>query len=91
MERPGAKKEDFKISLDEGVVMIEGERRQEKEVKGEKTHRIERFYGTFCRSFTLPEYADANAIRADYTNGVLSVHVPKLKVEKRQALEIKVQ
>ena len=90
-ELPGVKKEDFKISLDEGVLTIEGERRQEKEIKGETTHRVERFYGKFCRSFTLPEYADANAIRADYTHGVLSVHVPKLKVEKRQALEIKVQ
>ena len=90
-ELPGVKKEDFKISLDEGVLTIEGERRQEKEVKGEKTHRVERFYGTFCRSFTLPEYADANAIRAEYTNGVLNVHVPKLKIEKRKALELKVQ
>ena len=87
-ELPGVKKEDFKISLDEGVLTIEGERRQEKEIKGERTHRVERFYGKFCRSFTLPEYADANAIRAEYLNGVLSVHVPKLKVEKRQALEI---
>jgi HSP20 family protein len=90
-ELPGVKKEDFKISLDEGVLTIEGERRHEKEIKGETIHRVERFYGTFCRSFTLPEYADANAIRAEYVNGVLSVHVPKLKIEKRQALEIKVQ
>lgn len=90
-ELPGVKKEDFKISLDEGVLTIEGERRHEKEVKGEKIHRVERFYGTFCRSFTLPEYADANAIRAEYVNGVLSVHVPKLAIEKRKALEIKVQ
>ena len=90
-ELPGVKKEDFKISLDEGVLTIEGERRHEKEIKGEKIHRVERFYGTFCRSFTLPEYADANAIRAEYVNGVLSVHVPKLTIEKRKALEIKVQ
>jgi HSP20 family protein len=71
--------------------MIEGERRQEKDTEGEKTHRVERFYGTFCRSFTLPEYADAKAIRAESKDGVLKVHVPKLKIEKRLPLEIKVE
>jgi HSP20 family protein len=90
-ELPGLKREDVKVSLDEGVLTIEGERRQEKEEKSEKIHRVERFYGTFCRSFTLPEYTDASAIRAESKDGVLSVHVPKLKVEKRQALQIKVE
>lgn len=89
-ELPGLKREDVKVSLDEGVLTIEGERRQEKEEKNERIHRVERFYGTFCRSFTLPEYTDASAIRAESKDGVLSVHVPKLKVEKRKALEITV-
>jgi len=48
-ELPGVKREDVKVSLEDGVLMIEGERRQEKESEGEKTHRVERFYGTFCR------------------------------------------
>jgi HSP20 family protein len=90
-ELPGVKKEDIKISLDEGVLTLQGERRVEKEEKGEKTHRVERFYGNFCRSFTLPEYADASAIRAESKEGVLKVHIPKMKVEKRKALEIKIQ
>ena len=90
-ELPGVKREDVKVSLEDGVLMIEGERRQELDVKGEKTHRVERFYGKFCRSFTLPEYADASAIRAESKDGVLNVHVPKLKIEKRLPLEIKVE
>jgi HSP20 family protein len=90
-ELPGVKREDVKVSLEDGVLMIEGERRQEKDSEGEKTHRVERFYGTFCRSFTLPEYADAKAIRAESKDGVLKVHVPKLKIEKRLPLEIKVE
>lgn len=90
-ELPGLRREDVKVSLDEGVLTIEGERRHEKVDMGEKTHRVERFYGTFCRSFTLPEYTDAAGIHAESKDGVLSVFVPKLKVEKRKALEIKVQ
>jgi HSP20 family protein len=90
-ELPGVKREDVKVSLEDGVLMIEGERRQELDVKGEKTHRVERFYGKFCRSFTLPEYADANAIHAESKDGVLSVYVPKLKIEKREPRQITIQ
>jgi HSP20 family protein len=90
-ELPGVKREDVKVTLADGVLSIEGERKHEKEEKGEKTHRIERFYGSFCRSFSLPENADANNIRAESKDGVLNVHVPKLKTEKSKAVEIKVQ
>jgi len=90
-ELPGVKREDVKVTLADGVLTIEGERKQEKEEKGGKTHRIERFYGSFCRSFTLPENADAQNIRAEGKDGVLSVHVPKLKTEKSKAVAIKVQ
>ena len=90
-ELPGVNREDVKVSLEDGVLMIEGERRQEKDVKGEKSHRVERFYGKFCRSFTLPEYADANAIRAESKDGVLNVYVPKLKIEKREPRQITIQ
>ncbi len=90
-ELPGLKKEDVKVSLDEGVLTIEGERRHEKEEKNERIHRVERFYGTFCRSFTLPDYTDASKILAESKDGVLSIHVPKLKIEKRKALQIAVQ
>ena len=74
-ELPGIKREDVKVSLEAGVLTIEGERKQERDVKGEKTHRIERYYGKFCRSFTLPGDADVTGIRADSTDGMLNVHV----------------
>jgi HSP20 family protein len=88
---PGVKREDVKITLQDGVITIEGERVQKKEEKSEKTHRVESFYGTFLRSFTVPEDADARNVRAESKDGVLYVHVPKLKVEKPKPVEIKVE
>jgi len=90
-ELPGVKREDVKVSLEDGVLCIEGERKYEKEDKDEKTHRVERFYGTFSRSFSLPENVDAKSIRAESKEGVLNVHVPKLKVEKPKPVQIKVE
>ena len=90
-ELPGVKREDVKVSLEDGVLCIEGERKYEKEDKGEKTHRVERFYGTFSRSFSLPENIDAKSIHAETKDGVLNVHVPKLKIEKPRPVQIKVE
>jgi HSP20 family protein len=90
-ELPGVKREDVKVTLDDGVLTIAGERKLEKDDKNEKTHRIERFYGSFTRSFSLPEDADAANVRADSKDGVLNVHIPKTRVEKPKAVEIKVQ
>ncbi len=90
-ELPGIRREDVKVSLEDRMLSIAGERRQEMEAKGEKTYRVERLYGSFCRSFTLPEHVDAKAIHAESKDGVLSVHVPKLKIEKRTPLQIKVE
>jgi HSP20 family protein len=91
-ELPGVKREDVKVRLDNGVLTIEGERKLEKEDKNEKSHRVERFHGTFCRSFSLPEDADVAQVSADSKDGVLSVHIPKVKTEtKPKSVEIKVQ
>lgn len=90
-ELPGVKREEVKITLDEGVITITGERKQEKEEKDEKVHRVERFYGTFTRSFGLPENVDAKAIRAETKDGVLYVHIPKAKAEKAKPVQIKVE
>jgi HSP20 family protein len=90
-ELPGVKREDVKVTQDDGVLTIAGERRYEKQDKGEKSHRVERFFGTFARSFSLPQDADTKAIRAESKDGVLNVHIPKLKVEKPRAVEIKVE
>ena len=90
-ELAGVARDDVKVTQADGVLTIEGERKFEKEDKGEKTHRVERFYGTFSRSFSLPDDADANSIRAETKDGVLNVHIPKLKVEKPKPVQIKVE
>jgi HSP20 family protein len=89
-ELPGVKREDVKVMQDNGVLTIEGERKYEKDEKDEKTHRIERFFGSFTRSFSLPDDADAKNIRAETKDGVLNVHIPKLKLEKPKPVQIKV-
>jgi HSP20 family protein len=86
----GVKREDIKVDLADGVLTIAGERRLETDEKSEKSHRVERFYGSFRRSFGLPQNADAAGIRAESKDGVLNVHVPKLKVDKPKATQIKV-
>jgi HSP20 family protein len=90
-ELPGVKREDVKVTQEDGVLTIEGERKYEKEDKDEKTHRVERFYGSFYRSFSLPEDSDAKSIRAETKDGMLNVHIPKLKVEKPKPVQIKVE
>ena len=90
-ELPGVKREDVKVSQVDGVLTIEGERKYEKDEKDEKTHRVERFFGTFTRSFSLPDNADAQNIRAETRDGVLNVHIPKLKSEKSKPVQIKVE
>ena len=88
---PEVKKEDVKITLDNGVITIAGERRMEQEQKEANEIRVESFYGTFSRSFVLPDNVDANAIQAEQKDGVLKVHIPKTKAvaPKKIAVEIK--
>ena len=88
---PAVKKEDVRITLDDGMLTISGERRQKTEEKNEKSHRVETLYGKFSRSFSLPENADEENIRADSKDGVITVHVAKVKAEARKPTEIKVQ
>jgi HSP20 family protein len=89
-ELPEVKKEDVKITVQDDVLTMSGERTQEKEEKGKKFHRIERAYGSFSRSFTLPEDADASKISADFKNGVLTVHLPKSERAKPKSVEVKI-
>jgi HSP20 family protein len=76
-ELPEVKKEDIKITLENGVLTIRGERRFEKEEKGKKYHRVERAYGSFLRSFAVPESVDQEKVRADAKDGVLTVTLAK--------------
>jgi HSP20 family protein len=87
---PDLKKDDVKVTVENGVLTISGERNIEKEEKGKKFHRIERAYGAFVRSFTLPDGTDAAKVNAEFKDGVLKVHLPKSEQAKPKALEIKV-
>ena len=90
-ELPGIKREDVKVTLADGFLTIEGERKFDQEDASEKTHRVESFRGSFYRSFSLPDNADAANISAETKDGILKVHLPKVKVQKPQAVEIKIQ
>jgi HSP20 family protein len=90
MEIPEVKKEDVKISVDNGMLMIRGERHQEKEEKGKKFHRVERYYGSFARSFALPENVEADKINASFKDGLLALDIPKAAAPKSKAIEVTV-
>src|ERR1043166_2576232 len=78
----GVKKEDVKIDVQNGVLTVSGERKFEKEEKDRKHHRVERAYGSFTRSFTLPEDVLQDKIAADSKDGVITVHLPKTDIKK---------
>jgi HSP20 family protein len=88
---PEMRKDDVKVTIENGILYISGERKTEKEEKKRKFHRLERFFGTFERTFTVPEDADTTKIVADFHDGVLQVHLPKRPMPKPQAIEVKVQ
>lgn len=88
---PAVKKEDVKITVEDGMLTLTGERRQKEEEKNEKFHKVESFYGSFSRTFALPDVVDESAIRADSKDGVLTIHVPKTKAEAKKPTTIKVQ
>lgn len=90
-ELPEVKKEDVRITLENGMITIAGERRHEKEHKDENEIRIESFYGTFSRSFCLPENIDAKEIRAESKDGVLRVRIPKTQAPTSKAISIEVK
>jgi len=90
-ELPELKKEEVKVSVENGELTISGERKIEKEEKGKKFHRIERSYGSFLRSFTLPEAVSGDKVSAEFKDGVLTVHLPKDEKAKPKTIEVKVQ
>lgn len=89
-EIPDVKKEDVKVTLEDGVLTIQGERKQEKEEEGKKYHRIERSYGSFVRTFSLPDVIDEDKVKAEFKDGVLNLHLPKSEKAKPKAIEVKV-
>lgn len=89
-EIPGVEKENIKVTLERGMLTIQGERKQEKEEKGEKFYRCECSYGSFVRSFRIPEDADESAIKADFKNGMLNISINKSAKAKARAVNISV-
>jgi HSP20 family protein len=90
-ELPGVKPEDVKISLENNVLTVRGEKRQVAEESTDRVHRYERYYGVFERSFAVPTSVDADHIKASFELGVLTVRLPKVERAKPRQIEIKVE
>lgn len=90
-ELPAVKKEDVQVTLDDGILTITGERKHHKEDKNETYHRVESFYGSFERRFSIPENVNAEAIRCESKDGVLTVRIPKNETPKHKPKQITVQ
>jgi HSP20 family protein len=91
VELPGVEKNDVQITLESNILTVKGEKKQEKEEKGENYHRMERSYGSFQRSFTLPTTVKSDKIDASFKDGVLSIRLPKSEEAKPKLIEVKVK
>ena len=87
-ELPGLDPKDVDIRLDNNVLTIKGERKLDNEVKKENYHRVERSYGAFTRSFTLPNTVDPNSIKAEFKDGLLRITLPKREEAKPKQIQI---
>ena len=88
---PEMKKDVVRVTVEDGILSVSGERKSEKEDQTRKFHRIERSYGNFRRSFTLPEDANGSKVTADFRDGVLKVHLPITPIAKSKAIEVQVK
>jgi len=91
LDLPGIKKEDVKISYENGLLSISGERKQEKENKNSKYHRVEISYGKYFRSFTLPSKIKEDKIDAEFRDGQLMITIPKSEEAKPKQIEVKIK
>ena len=91
VELPGVNKDEVKLTLENNILTIRGEKKQEKETKRENYHRVERSYGSFQRSFTLPAAVKSDKIDASYKDGILTVSLPKAEEAKPKQIEVKVK
>lgn len=90
VELPDVKKEDIHVSIEQNMLTIRGERKFEEETKRENYHRVERSYGEFSRSFTLPAFADSSKVNAEYKDGVLRVSLAKKEEAKPKQIDVSV-
>lgn len=87
---PDVNRQDVKVSIADGVLSVEGERKHEKEERTRKFHRVERTYGKFLRRMTVPGDVDAAKVAAEFKDGVLNVHLPKSEQARSRAIDVKV-
>jgi HSP20 family protein len=87
---PEMKKDDVRVTVEDGILSVSGERKAEKEDQKKKFHRVERSFGNFRRSFTLPEDADSTKVTAEFRDGVLKVHLPTTARPRSKAIQVKV-
>lgn len=90
-EMPGMKREDIDVRVENNTLTIRGERKRETEVKEEQFHRVERSYGTFARSFSLPSTVDASNVGAEYKDGVLTVTLPTREEAKPRQIAVQIK
>ena len=90
VELPEVRKDDVKVTVESGTLTISGERKAEKEEKGRKFHRVERYYGRFERSFSIPDDAESDKVNAEFKDGVLRVHLAKSEKVRPKQIEVKV-
>ena len=88
VELPGMRREDIAVSLQDGALVISGERKEEKVTEGTEVHRQERFYGRFSRALTLPSAVAGDKVKAQYKDGILTVTLPKAEEAKPKAITI---
>lgn len=87
---PEVKKADVKVGIEDGVLTIEGERKQEKEEKNKRFHRVERTYGRFVRRLTVPSDVEQAQVAGEFKDGVLHIRLPKSAAAKPRSVEVKV-
>ena len=87
-ELPGMKQDDFELTVENNVITLRGERQFEKKEDSDNYHRVERSYGSFTRSFTLPQTVSAEGATAEYNNGVLRVTLPKREETKARRIQV---
>jgi HSP20 family protein len=89
-ELPEVKKDEVKVTVENGVLTISGERKFEKEEQSKRYHRVERAYGSFTRSFSVPDDADSAKVGAEFKDGVLTVRLAKSEKARPKSIEVKV-
>jgi len=90
-ELPGMKKEDIEVTLTDGSIMISGEKKKEDEIKRKDYYKLERSYGSFCRTFTLPTEVKRDQVKSTFKDGVLEVTMPKSDEAKSKEVKVKIE